>query len=182
MVTDPHRGLGRCRHGASPSPREGIGAAERGPVPPEGGQQGGLGVRVGADRCEITLKSGRSYDAKHVPWLGTDWLATRLREHGVRFGALTVPELTRDEKRRAVAKGLFAVLVPAAYLYFAYRILMKASRGPHQDESVANQYQRKKQRKRGFAGVAGLRACGGVDDTPAGRPESSAVVRRAGFV
>ena len=34
-------------------------------------------VRVGADRCEITLKSGRSYDAKHVPWLGTDWLATR---------------------------------------------------------------------------------------------------------
>ena len=45
-----------------------------------------------------------------------------LREHGVRFGALTVPELTRDEKRRAVAKGLFAVLVPAAYLYFAYRI------------------------------------------------------------
>ena len=46
-------------------------------------------VRVGADRCEITLKSGRSYDAKHVPWLGTDWLATRLREHGVRFGALT---------------------------------------------------------------------------------------------
>ena len=113
-------------------------------------------VRVGADRCEITLKSGRSYDAKHVPWLGTDWLATRLREHGVRFGALTVPELTRDEKRRAVAKGLFAVLAPAAYLYFAYRILMKASRGPHQDESVANQYQRKKQRKRGFAGVAGV--------------------------
>ena len=46
-------------------------------------------VQVGADRCEITLKSGRSYDAKHVPWLGTDWLATRLREHGVRFGALT---------------------------------------------------------------------------------------------
>ena len=46
-------------------------------------------VKVGADRCEITLKSGRSYDAKHVPWLGTDWLATRLREHGVRFGALT---------------------------------------------------------------------------------------------
>ena len=113
-------------------------------------------VRVGADRCEITLKSGRSYDAKHVPWLGTDWLATRLREHGVRFGALTVPELTRDEKRRAVAKGLFAVLAPVAYLYFAYRILMKASRGPHQDESVANQYQRKKQRKRGFAGVAGV--------------------------
>ena len=46
-------------------------------------------VRVGADRCEVALKSGRSYDAKHVPWLGTDWLATRLWEHGVRFGALT---------------------------------------------------------------------------------------------
>ena len=112
-------------------------------------------VSVGADRCEVSLRDGGSYAAKHVPWLGTDWLATRLREHGVRFGALQIPELSRDERRKVIAKGLFAILAPAAYLYFAYRILTKASQGPHQDESVANRY-KKKEKKRGFAAVAGV--------------------------
>ena len=116
-------------------------------------------VLIGAETLEVWGADAKLYDAAMVPWLDVSWLAERLGSHGVGFGALQKAPAAPDpaERRAAALKAVVAVVAPCAYLVFAYKVLMRASRGPV-DESVAKRYRKKRDPAptAGFAGVAGV--------------------------
>ncbi|KAH8043447.1 metalloendopeptidase [Aureococcus anophagefferens] len=89
-------------------------------------------VLIGAETLEVWAADAKLYDAAMVPWLDVSWLAERLGSHGVGFGALKKAPAAPDpaERRAAALKAIVAVVAPCAYLIFAYKVLMRASRGP----------------------------------------------------
>ena len=132
-------------------------------------------VLIGAERLEVRLKDATAYEAALVPWLDVSWLAEKLRGSGVAFGAAARPAATGPgpaERRAAALKAAVAVIAPCAYLWFAYKILMRASKGPI-DESVAKRHRKHRNPGR----PEGFRVVAGVDEAKRELEEIVAVLR-----
>ncbi|KAH8052041.1 metalloendopeptidase [Aureococcus anophagefferens] len=112
----------------------------------------------GAARCDAAGADG------HAPELLSRVVddAAAGRVDRVLIGAETLEVWAADAKLYDAAMvpwldAIVAVVAPCAYLIFAYKVLMRASRGPV-DESVAKRYRKKRELAptAGFAGVAGV--------------------------
>ena len=120
-------------------------------------------VLIGPDALEVVRSDSSRYTAPLVPWLDVAWIAEKLHACGVAFGTRPPSHvdaaLAAREARQQVLKAVVAVVAPCAYLAFAYKVLMRAYKGPA-DASVARRYRKKRDPRpaSGFAGVAGVDA------------------------
>ena len=108
-------------------------------------------VRIAPDLCTVLRHSGDTYDVRLWSGFDTISLAERLHQYGVAFGARRPSWDSRLKAGLRVADLAIKVVGGLCVIYYFYRNLP-----PRKDDSVANQHRKKKERKRGFAGVAGV--------------------------
>ena len=111
-------------------------------------------VLIGVDRCRVSLVGGGTYDVPLLHGIDLTWLADRLGNYGVAFGALVTRPTTADRLKPVVA-AVWRLAQPFACVYFMHWLWKKWSQGA--DESVATQFRKKPSRTpKGFERVAGV--------------------------